>query len=140
MASGIPKGTKLGIDTTICKFDGKSQKLTIDSTGTSQRYLQLDVAVKSGQRYVFSGWTYVNRRNIFALHIGYSLSDLDPFYHSSLASVDVWQLHRISFVPVHPSVTIYIYELPKRFGPSKSERSIWLDGFKLETGILPTGF
>ena len=26
MASGIPKGTKLGIDTTICKFDGKSQE------------------------------------------------------------------------------------------------------------------
>ena len=138
MASGIPTGTQLALDTAVRKFDNRSQKLTIASTGTSQRCLQLDVAVTSGQRYVFSGWTYVSRPNVFSIHIGDSLSNSNYYNSGKLASVDIWQFHRISFVPAHHSVTVYIFEF--EVGPGTSDRSIWLDGFKLETGILPTGF
>ncbi len=101
------------------------------------RSLQLSLVVTPGQPYVFSGWTFVDVTNTFELRIGDSVADATYYYSGGLSATGSWQLHRVPFVPQGSSITIHVHELDWKPGVA---RSIWLDSFKLETGMLPTAY
>jgi len=137
--SGTVPGASFGLETSPAnvKFGTKSQRF-VYTPPLSQRNLQLDLSVASGQWHVFTGWTRIdpNSTSRFSLRIGINGGDTSYYYSGSLVTTGMWQLHRGAFLTTTTALSIYVYEqdVTTPGGPF----AIYLDGFKLEPGIVPT--
>lgn len=142
---GTVPGASYGLDTTHAnvKFGTKSQRF-VYSAPLSQRNLQLDLSVAKGQWYVFTGWTLIdpNSAGRFSLRIGINGGDSSYYSSGSLVTTGTWQLHRIAFptttTALSTTTTLSIYVFEQDVTTPGGPFAIYLDGFKLEPGIVPT--
>lgn len=149
--SSQPSGMSFALDSSQKKFGSVSQRWTIAAGGTSSRRLEAQdgigtvgsITVEPNASYVITVWMRTDNTDdgtiTFRLRIGES-ADTSALLNFSLTVDNQWILVRQPIVPSASEIFIFFDSNSFAASSNSLDRNLWIDGFKLERGRVPTEF